>query len=501
MKTKLVFHTVGRVLLLEAALMLLPLIVSIIYAEGCLTAFIISAACAAIAGGLLTTLCRSDSKSLYTRDGLAIVALSWIGISLFGALPFVISGQIPSFVDAFFETVSGFTTTGASILKDVETLSHGILFWRSFTHWVGGMGVLVFIMAVMEKTPERSVNILRAEMPGHNVDKLTPRASGTAKILYYIYLAMTLLETLLLLCGGMPLFDSIVHALGTAGTGGFGVKADSIASYSCFCQWVITVFMLLFGVSFNMYYLLLIKKWREVLKSNELKYYFGISLAAIIIIAVIIFPVYESVSDALRLSAFQVSSILTTTGYATADFDKWPQLAKAVLLLLMFFGGCMGSTAGGLKMSRVVVLMQIARNDLRRALRPREVSSVILNGRRVDAHRIGAAVHAIDGRHPQNAQPQPGHAAQNALVGKVRAGGQRIQRHAASQRLPAHLKQPVFDFCTLAQIAPALQKYIFFTVRKKGLHHAHAGQVAHAVPPQRQIAVAPDGHDPVTHYL
>lgn len=222
-------------------------------------------------------------------------------------------------------------------------------------------------------------------MPGHNVDKLTPRASGTAKILYYIYLAMTLLETLLLLCGGMPLFDSIVHALGTAGTGGFGVKADSIASYSCFCQWVITVFMLLFGVSFNMYYLLLIKKWREVLKSNELKYYFGISLAAIIIIAVIIFPVYESVSDALRLSAFQVSSILTTTGYATADFDKWPQLAKAVLLLLMFFGGCMGSTAGGLKMSRVVVLMQIARNDLRRALRPREVSSVILNGRRVDA--------------------------------------------------------------------------------------------------------------------
>ena len=236
MKTKLVLHTVGRVLLLEAALMLLPLIVSIIYAESCWSAFIISAACAAIVGGMLTVLCRSESKSLYTRDGLAIVALSWIGISLFGALPFVISGQIPSFVDAFFETVSGFTTTGASILKDVEALSHGLLFWRSFTHWVGGMGVLVFIMAVMEKTPERSVNILRAEMPGHNVDKLTPRASGTAKMLYYIYLAMTLTETLLLLCGGMPLFDSIVHALGTAGTGGFGIKADSIASYSGFCQ-------------------------------------------------------------------------------------------------------------------------------------------------------------------------------------------------------------------------------------------------------------------------
>ena len=385
MKIKLVLHTVGRVLLLEAALMLLPLAVSVIYGEKCLLAFIISSAAAAAAGIFLSKLCRGGNKNLYTRDGLAIVALSWIGISLFGALPFVISGQIPSFADAFFETVSGFTTTGASILTDVEALSRGLLFWRSFTHWIGGMGVLVFIMAVMEKTPERSVNILRAEMPGHNVDKLTPRASGTAKILYYIYLAMTLIEIVLLLCGGMPLFDSIVHALGTAGTGGFGIKADSLASYSHFCQWVITVFMLLFGVSFNMYYLLFVKRWREVLKSNELKCYFGISLAATLVIVLSIMPVYRNVSDAVRLSAFQVSSIVTTTGYATADFDKWPQLAKAVLLLLMFFGGCMGSTAGGLKMSRVVVLMQIARNDLRRALRPREVSSVILNGRRVDA--------------------------------------------------------------------------------------------------------------------
>lgn len=221
MKIKLVFHTVGRVLLLEAALMLLPLAVSLIYGESCSLSFVISAAAAAVVGAALKFFCRSDSKNLYTRDGLAIVALSWIGISLFGALPFVISGSIPSFIDAFFETVSGFTTTGASILTDVEALSHGLLFWRSFTHWVGGMGVLVFIMAVMEKTPERSVNILRAEMPGHNVDKLTPRASGTAKILYYIYLALTVLETVLLLCGGMPLFDSIVHALGTAGTGGF----------------------------------------------------------------------------------------------------------------------------------------------------------------------------------------------------------------------------------------------------------------------------------------
>ena len=294
MKIKLVFHTVGRVLLLEAALMLLPLAVSLIYGESCALAFAISAASSAAIGAALKRFCRSESKNLYTRDGLAIVALSWIGISLFGALPFVISGSIPSFIDAFFETVSGFTTTGASILTDVE-------------------------------------------------------------------------------------------ALGTAGTGGFGIKADSIASYSHFCQWVITVFMLLFGVSFNMYYLLLIKRWREVLKSNELKCYLGISLAAMIIIALSIMPLYGSIADAVRLSAFQVSSIVTTTGYATADFDAWPSLAKAVLLILMFFGGCMGSTAGGLKMSRVTVLAQIARNDLRRALRPREVSSVILNGRRVDA--------------------------------------------------------------------------------------------------------------------
>lgn len=393
MRYKTVFHTVGRVILFEAVLLLLPLAVSLLYGESCSFAFIITILTAAVLGFCVSRLCSGCEKDIFTRDGFAIVSLSWVGLSAIGALPFVISGEIPSYIDAFFETVSGLTTTGASILTDVESMSRGLLFWRSFTHWLGGMGILVFVMAVMEKVPDRSINILRAEMPGHSVDKLTPRSRNTARILYYIYLALTALEVIFLLCGGMPLFDSIVHALGTAGTGGFGIKADSLASYSSYLQWVITVFMLLFGVSFNMYYLLLLKKWRTVFASNELKCYLGIGLAAFAVIAANIYPVYGSIADAVRLSAFQVSSVLTTTGYATVDFDLWPQLSKAVLFLLMFAGGCMGSTAGGLKVSRIVVLAQSVRNELRHALLPRSVNSVKLNGRRLEPQEV-KAVHA-----------------------------------------------------------------------------------------------------------
>ena len=374
MRYKIVLHTVGRVILFEAALLLLPLAVSLIFGESCAKAFILTILIAAALGFAVSRLCDGSEKDIFIREGLAIVSLSWISISAIGALPFVISGEIPSYIDAFFETVSGFTTTGASILTDVESMSRGLLFWRSLTHWLGGMGVLVFVMAIMEKVPDRSINILRAEMPGHSVDKLVPRSRSTAKILYYIYLALTALEIVFLLCGGMPLYDSIIHALGTAGTGGFGIKADSIASYSHYLQWVITVFMLLFGVSFSMYYLLLLKKWRAVLGSNELKCYLGIGLAAFVIVTVNIYPMYGNIADAVRLSAFQVSSLLTTTGYATADFDLWPQLSKAVLFLLMFSGGCMGSTAGGLKISRIVVLAQSVRNELRRALLPRSAA-------------------------------------------------------------------------------------------------------------------------------
>ncbi len=384
MNYKIVLHTLGRVLLLEALLMLLPLSVALIYGEDPLP-FIIAIADAASVGFLLAKLGTEKSGTLYAREGFAIVSFSWIGISLIGALPFALSGEIPSYIDAFFETVSGFTTTGASILTDVESLSRGMLFWRSFTHWIGGMGVLVFITAIADKTPDRSVNILRAEMPGHSVDKLMPKTGSTAKILYRIYIALTVLEAVFLLCGGMPVFDSIVHALGTAGTGGFGIKSDSIASYSNYLQWIITVFMLLFGVSFNVYYLALLGKWRGIAKQNELWVYLSLAVICTAIVTVNISSIYGNLSDCLRLAAFQVSSLLTTTGFATADFNAWPQLSKAVLFVLMFCGGCMGSTAGGLKISRITVLFSHIRNELRRALRPRNVSAIRLNGRYLDA--------------------------------------------------------------------------------------------------------------------
>ena len=392
MNIKTVFYTVGRVLLLEAILLILPLAVSLIYGDGCAHAFATAIIVALVLGGIVSLACRKKEGSLSIRDGFAVVSLSWISLSLIGAFPFFISGQIPSFVDAFFETVSGFTTTGASILPDVEALSRSLLFWRSFTHWIGGMGVLVFVMAITGKTPDRSINILRAEMPGHTVDKLLPKSKSTAKVLYYIYITLTAIEIILLLCGGMPVFDSVVHALGTAGTGGFGIKSDSIASYSPYLQWVITIFMLLFGVSFNLYYLILLRRWSSVKSSNELWTYLGIFFAASVIIAINIYPVYGNLSDAFRLSAFQVSSIITTTGYATADFNLWPQLSKAILLIIMFVGGCMGSTAGGLKVSRVVVLFQSAKNELRRSFSPRTVRPVKLNGSSVDTRSEKAAL-------------------------------------------------------------------------------------------------------------
>lgn len=386
MNYKTVLNVVGRVIVLEAILLMLPLGVSLIYKESCVSAIILSALIALVIGGLLAVIFRNKSDSLSIRDGFAIVSFTWIGLSLIGALPFYISGEISSYIDAFFETVSGFTTTGASILEDVEAMSKGLLFWRSFTHWLGGMGILVFVMAIMDKTPDRSINILKAEMPGHTVDKFTPKARSTAKILYYIYLALTLAETVLLLCGGMPLFDSVVHAIGTAGTGGFGIKADSIASYNPYLQWVITVFMLLFGVSFNIYFLMLLRKWKSIAQSNELWTYLGIFAAAATVITINIYPLYGKVSDSIRLAAFQVSSIMSSTGYATADFDLWPQLSKAILLLIMFVGGCLGSTAGGTKVFRLVALFQSSKNEIRRNFSPRAVSSVRLNGRVLNAN-------------------------------------------------------------------------------------------------------------------
>ena len=380
----MILNTVGLMLKVEAALLLLPTFAALVYGESCLWSILISAAISLAAGFALTLLSRPKSQVIYAREGFITVALAWVAVSAVGALPFWISREIPSYIDAFFETVSGFTTTGASILENVEVMSRGILFWRSFTHWVGGMGVLVFVMALVPSVTDRSIHIMRAEMPGPVVGKLMPRARDTASILYKIYVGMTLAQIILMWAGGMPLYESIVHAFGTAGTGGFGVKADSIAGYSPYLQWVITVFMLLFGINFNLYYLLLIRRFRAAAQSSECWYYLGIVGVSIALITANILPMYESFQEALRLSAFQVASIVTTTGYATADFNLWPQFSKAILLLLMIVGACAGSTGGGLKVSRAVMLFKTVGREIRHLLHPRSVNSVRFEGKQVD---------------------------------------------------------------------------------------------------------------------
>ena len=380
----MILNTVGLMLKVEAALLLLPAIAALIYGESCLWSILISAAISLAAGFALTLLSRPKSQVIYAREGFITVALAWVAVSAVGALPFYLSREIPSYIDAFFETVSGFTTTGASILENVEAMSRGLLFWRSFTHWVGGMGVLVFVMALVPSVTDRSIHIMRAEMPGPVVGKLMPRARDTASILYKIYVGMTLAQIVLMWAGGMPLYESIVHAFGTAGTGGFGVKADSIAGYSPYLQWVITVFMLLFGINFNLYYLLLIRRFRAAAQSSECWYYLGIVGVCIALITVNILPMYANFREALRLSAFQVASIVTTTGYATADFNLWPQFSKAILLLLMIVGACAGSTGGGLKVSRAVMLFKMVGREIRHLLHPRSVNSVRFEGKQVD---------------------------------------------------------------------------------------------------------------------
>ena len=384
MNHKMVVRTTGMLLLAEACLLLLPLAVSLICRERCFYAILITIGVAGVSGGIGMLAGRGADRTIYSREGFTITGLSWLLLSAVGALPFFISREIPSYVDAFFETVSGFTTTGASILEDVEAMSRGLLFWRSFTHWVGGMGILVFLMAMTKNISERSIYIMRAEMPGPIVDKITPRTKDTAKIFYAIYFALTFTEVALLLCGGMPLFEALVHSFGTAGTGGFGALRDSIASYSPYLQWVIGCFMLVFGVNFNLYYLILMRRFRSVLKSGELWTYLGIAAASTLIVSLNIRHLYPAVSDTVHTAFFQVSSIMTTTGFATADFDTWPTLSKTVLLLLMFIGACAGSTGGGIKVSRVVIYAKGIRREIQKLLRPRAVNRLRLEGKPVD---------------------------------------------------------------------------------------------------------------------
>lgn len=375
---------IGQIIKLEAVLLVLPLAVSIIYRERCALSFLITALASLFVGFAVTLISKPGNRLIYAKEGFVIVALAWLALSAIGAVPFVLSGEVRSYADAFFETVSGFTTTGASVLTDIEGMSHGLLFWRSFTHWVGGMGVLVFIMAIIPSVCDRSIHILRAEMPGPVMGKLVPKLKQTAKILYLIYIVMTVLEMILLLCGGMSLFDSALHSFATAGTGGFGIKGDSIASYSPYLQWVIAAFMFLFGINFNIYYLLLVRRFRSVLKSTETWCYIAICLISVSIITGNIYSIYGNLPDSVRASAFQVASLVTTTGFCTADFNLWPGLSKGILLILMFIGGCAGSTAGGLKVSRVVMMIKMIRREFMKMIHPRSVSAVRIEGKKVD---------------------------------------------------------------------------------------------------------------------
>ena len=386
MNYRMIFYTLGKILIVLAVLMAAPLVCSLCYQEWVsVGTFAIVACGCGLIGCAVTLLIKPKTQVFFAKEGLIIVSLAWILISAIGALPFVISGDIPNYVDAFFEMVSGFTTTGATILRNVEALSKGMLFWRSLSHWIGGMGVLVFLYALFTNAPSRSMHVLRAEMPGPIVDKIVPRTKDTAKILYVIYFVMTLLLVVLLwFSQDMDLYESLVHAFGAAGTGGFGVKADGITSYSPYCQWVIAIFMLLFGLNFNVYFLVLVGRGRSLLKSDELWTYLGIVVAAIVLVGVGISDMGYGIEEIIRLSTFQVSSIMTTTGYAVVDFNTWPALAKTVLLILMLVGGCAGSTAGGFKVSRVCILFKKVGNDLKKVLHPRTTSVVKFEGKVLD---------------------------------------------------------------------------------------------------------------------
>ena len=390
MNYKMVGFVLGRIFLIEAALMLFPMGCAAIYGEWSVVLSFLWPALIVLALGLITSLRTPQNTKIYARDGLAIVALVWVLMSVFGALPFVISGEIPSFADAFFETVSGFTTTGSTILTDVEALSHGTLFWRSFSHWIGGMGILVFLLAVLPLVGGSNMQLMKAESPGPSVGKLVPKVRFTARILYVLYVALTLLQVLVMLMGGMTLYEALCTSFGTAGTGGFGIYGDSIARFSPFLQWAITVFMIAFGVNFNVYFLLYMRRPKDALHCEEMHWYLGIIAAAALLICVNAYDVTLTLENNLRQSFFQVASIITTTGFATTDFNLWPGFSHSILVLLMFIGACAGSTGGGLKVSRIVIGFKSVLTYLGAFLHPRAVRKVKFEDKDVDAETMHA---------------------------------------------------------------------------------------------------------------
>ena len=385
MNYEMMLFVIMNIARVEGALMLLPALVALIYGENTVAGKILIIAVLCICLGSVFSRKRPKRSDIFVKDGLMIVGLAWVMFSLLGALPFYFTGAIPRFVDAFFETVSGFTTTGSTILTDTESLPYGIHFWRAFTHWVGGMGVLVFVMAVIPLAGSKSLNIMKAEVPGPTMDKIVPKTRQTAKILYLIYVVMTVAEVVLLVLGGMPLFDALIHTFSTAGTGGFSNKADSVSFYdSAYIDGVITVFMALFGVNFNLFYLLLLGKFARVFKSEELRTYIGIIAVATLLITINIYPMYGSFLTSFRYSSFQVTTIITTTGMMTTDFNLWPSFSKGILLMLMFVGACAGSTGGGLKVSRVLLLGKYIKSEIRKIVHPRSIVSVKVDGKVMD---------------------------------------------------------------------------------------------------------------------
>ena len=385
MNHRIVLSTTGTVLYIEAAMMLIPLLIAMGFKEHKQAlAFLAAILIATGVGFLLRRVAPPQRQDIFSKEGFVIVAMAWLALSLVGALPFTISGAIPHYIDALFETVSGFTTTGATLLQDVEALSYSMQFWRCFTHWIGGMGILVFVTIISAKAPDRTMHILRAEMPGPTMDKIVPKARDGVKILYLIYIVLTLLEFAAFLLAGMPIYDAIIHAMSTAGTGGFGIKNDSIAGYSTYCQVIITIFMILFGINFNAYFLILIRKFRQAWESEEVRAYLLIIAAATLAITFNVRGYFSSFAQAFQQTIFQVASIITTTGYATTNFDLWPEFSRTILVLLMFVGACAGSTGGGIKVSRILILLKTVKKELIQLLHPRSVRRIQIDGKAIE---------------------------------------------------------------------------------------------------------------------
>ncbi len=383
MNRSIIRYILGQVLKFESAFLLLPCIVALIYHERQGIYYVITIAIGLVIGVLMTFV-KPKNMVFYLKEGCVATALSWIVMSLLGCLPFWFSGEIPSFTDALFETISGFTTTGASVLSNVEALSHCNLFWRSFTHWIGGMGVLVFMLAIIPMSGGSNINLMRAESPGPSVGKLVPKIRYSARILYYIYIGLTLAEIIFLLAGRMPLFDSLCTALGTAGTGGFGIKADSFASYSVYLQWVVTIFMILFGVNFNAYYFLIFGEVKKAAAMEEVKAYFTIIGIAILGIVICIWNTTSGFFDALTKASFQVASLITSTGFATVDYNAWSSTAKTILVFLMTIGACAGSTGGGIKVSRFISVFKTVKKELDSYIHPKSVKKIKMDGKPIE---------------------------------------------------------------------------------------------------------------------